>query len=349
MRIRSVFPSLLSPHTPSLFSIIWDELTLLQPTYQRLYVDDEQEGRLEDADGLPYTLDFLVLEYLDFLQACIRAPPVRKELEKQLQTQPAGSPGNWIFELMKLATSYAQIASEEEGMWQIDINVFLAEETSVTANYTARTACGDLIIKLAEWLSEPTIQALLAFTLTLKESQHNWKASEATLYLLNQILGDWQDSDRPVTMEVATEFLKPLNHALLATDTFLRARGYLSTAALFKASPSGMHEAAAPLMQKTLNAVVDDPEEIVQVSCIRALPHYLQSLPPSLTLPLQASIISVLSRWMNSHDLHDVLSEGDDLMMTILETLKGRLATGYSHLHIRRRSKLAIQYRKSWR
>ncbi|MBE7181593.1 MAG: hypothetical protein INR71_10370, partial [Terriglobus roseus] len=90
MRIRSVLPSSLSPQSPALFSAIWDELTSLQDAYHRMFIEDQQQSRLEDADGLPYTLDFLVLEELDFMQACLRAPPVRKELEQQLKGKNAG-------------------------------------------------------------------------------------------------------------------------------------------------------------------------------------------------------------------------------------------------------------------
>ena len=171
MKIRGVFPTLLSPQSPTLFTATWQELSALQAPYQTMYINDERQGRLEDADGLPYTLDFLVLEELDFMQSCLRAPPVRKELEGQLQHAQADSKGlqvdTWVTEVMKLAVAYAQITTEEEGLWDIDVNIFLSEETSVTANYTPRTACGDLVIKLAEWLSKLTTEGLFAYTKTV--------------------------------------------------------------------------------------------------------------------------------------------------------------------------------------
>src|ERR1700712_4547903 len=111
MRIRSVFPSILSPQSPALFEATWQELSSLQTTYHHLFIDDCRQSRLEDDDGLPYTLDFLVLEELDFMQACLRATPVRSELEKQLQSQP-NTEGTWVTEVMKLAVAYAQITTE---------------------------------------------------------------------------------------------------------------------------------------------------------------------------------------------------------------------------------------------
>src|SRR3954468_3904100 len=108
MRIRSVFPAMLSPQSPVLFSATWDELSALQAAYHQMYIEEERQSRLEDSDGLPYTLDFLVLEELDFMQACLRAPPVRSELEQQLRNS-SGTEGSWVTEVMKLAVAYAQI------------------------------------------------------------------------------------------------------------------------------------------------------------------------------------------------------------------------------------------------
>ena len=110
MRIRSVFPAMLSPQSPVLFTATWEELSSLQGAYHQMYIEEERQSRLEDADGLPYTLDFLVLEELDFMQACLRASPVRVELEKQLQSQN-GTEGTWVTEVMKLAVAYAQTAA----------------------------------------------------------------------------------------------------------------------------------------------------------------------------------------------------------------------------------------------
>lgn len=165
VKVRTVFPALLSPQSPILFSATWHELSSLQQPYHQLYITDERQGRLEDADGLPYTLDFLVLEELDFMQSCLRAPPVRKQLEAELQAQNgiSGPHSSWVIEVMKLAVAYGQITTEEEGLWDIDVNVFLSEETSVTANYTPRTACGDLVIKLGEWLKMSAAESLLSY------------------------------------------------------------------------------------------------------------------------------------------------------------------------------------------
>lgn len=164
MKIRMVFPGLLTAQSPVYFTTIWTELSTIQKTYSEFYILDERQGRLEDVDGLPYTLDFLVLEELDLLQALLKAPPVKAELQQQLQNAgQAATTSTWLPEILKLASSYAQITSEEEGLWDIDVNLFLSEETSVTANYTPRTCSGDLVIKLGEWLKNISVEGLLAY------------------------------------------------------------------------------------------------------------------------------------------------------------------------------------------
>ncbi|KAF3000255.1 hypothetical protein E8E13_007925 [Curvularia kusanoi] len=319
MRVRSVFPSMLSPHSLRLFQATWEELSSLQSAYHLMYIQEERQSRLEDADGLPYTLDFLVLEELDFMQACIRAPPVRAQLEQELQNRNAEN--SWVTEVMKLAVGYAQITTEEEGLWDIDVNIFLSEETSVTANYTPRTACGDLVIKLGEWLSEPTINGLLAYTRALYSSTENWKAKEAALYVLSQMLSDFQDTDKQISHEAASGFVQFTQHAMQQPDAFLRARGYLIAGSLIRTSGDALQQYATSFLEASLQAISNDESDVVRVSCIRALQFYLQALPANVTQPLQPNIIHAIQEYLNTQDMQE-LADSDDLMVTLVETLR---------------------------
>ncbi|KAF1989367.1 ARM repeat-containing protein [Aulographum hederae CBS 113979] len=320
MRIRSVFPSNIAPQSPVLFSATWDELSSFQETYHQMFIEDTKQSRLEDADGLPYTLDFLVLEELDFMQACLRAQPVRKELEQQLHAS-SGPEGNWITAVMKLAVAYAQITTEEEGMWNLDVNVFLSEETSVTANYTPRIACGDLVIKLSEWLRTPTIEGLLAYARSLYTTDQSWKAKEAVLFILNHLLTEFSEVDQTVEPEIANSYVDFIRYAMQQEDEFLRARGFLVAGSLTASSTDAMHQVAGSFMEATLQAITNDASEVVQVSCIRAIQHYSRSLPGNVMLPLQSNIIAALSSFLSGQDLQE-LAEGEDLVVTLVETLR---------------------------
>ncbi|PNS18454.1 Importin subunit beta-5 [Sphaceloma murrayae] len=318
MRIRAVFPSVLATQSLALFSAVWNDLNLLQSQYRQMYIDDERQGRLEDADGLPYTLDFLVLEELDFMQACLRAPPVRKELQKQMQSpQTAG----WVTDVVRLAINYAQITTEEEGLWDIDVNIFLSEESSITANYTPRTACGDLIVKLGQWILPETTTCLLAECASIFSGSADWKSKESSLYVLHALLRDISEVGRSIPGPASQTFVDHVNSAIQQEEALLRARGHLVAGALVNTSDGVLSHLGVQFMQSSLSAMTSDPSDIVKVSAVRALQSYLSSLEPSQTLPLQTTIISSLSQFLASQDVNE-LTESEDVMVALLETLR---------------------------
>lgn len=324
MKIRSVFPQLLLPQSPTLFAATWAELSLLQAAFQDMYVDHDEQGRLEDADNLPYTLDFLVLEELDFLQSCLRAPPVQKELEAQLQANNGVQNTPWVLDVMKLAVGYAQIPSEEEGLWDIDVNLFLAEETSVTANYTARTACGDLLIKLGEWLHQGALEGLLTYTKGLFAAQEStWRTKEASLYLLTQLMNDFLDVDKNVPAEVSSAYLEFVDYAVNRPgEELLRARGYLVAGVLVQSASTETFPNLA-LLDRTIKAVNDDESEVVKVACIKAIQGFIKA-PGSVPTDRQVPIAVAISDFLNAKDLTE-LEDADDLLVTLVESLRAAI------------------------
>jgi hypothetical protein len=323
MRIRSVFPSNLTPQSPALFSATWEELSSLQKPYHDMFIEDQRQSRLEDDNGLPYTLDWLVLEELDFMQACLRAAPVRKELDGQLKSAN-GAENTWVTEVMKLCVSYSQITSEEEGLWNIDVNIFLSEETAVTANYTSRTACGDLVMKLGEWLPGPAVDGLLAYTGSLYSTNQIWKAKEAALYILDQILADYQDTEKHITPEAANGFIDFVRHAMQQGEEFLRARGYLVAGRLIRTSGDALSSVAASFMQATMQAITSDASEVVKVSAIRALQFYLEAPALPAAQPAQGDVINALSAYISTQDMGE-LTESEDLIATLVQTIRDAL------------------------
>jgi hypothetical protein len=324
MKIRQVFPQLLLPQSPVLFSATWEELSLLQDSYKDMYIDHDEQGRLEDADGLPYTLDFLVLEELDFLQSCLRAPPVQKELEAQLQANSAVSNTPWVLDVMKLAVQYAQIPNEEEGLWDIDVNLFLAEETSVTANYTARTACGDLLIKLGEWLHQGALEGLLAYTKTLfSAGDSTWRTKEASLYLLTQLMNDFLDVEKSVPAQIASAYLEFIDYSVTRADEYLlRARGFLVAGVLVQ-SVSDESFPAVILLDRTIKAINDDESEVVKVACIKAVQGFIKA-PGSVPADRQIPIAVAISDFLHAKDLTE-LEDADDLLVTLVESLRAAI------------------------
>ncbi|KAL3478607.1 armadillo-type protein [Aspergillus californicus] len=322
MKIRMVFPGLLVAQSPVYFSTIWTELSNVQAPYQLFFIEDERQGRLVDVDGLPYTLDLLVLEELDFIQSLLKAPPVKAELLQQLQNagQTATTTG-WLPEMIKLASSYAQITSEEEGLWDIDVNLFLSEETSVTANYTPRACSGDLVIKLGEWLKDATGQSLLAYLNSVfSDSSSTWKTRESALFLLNSLLKDLQEVSQTISPDLANGFGNLIQYAIQQEEELLRARGYLVIGILSQAAGKEF-QGTASYLEAALKVISEDQSEVVKVACIRTLQDLLPSISGDTTVHVQASIISAISDFVSAHDLRDS-SDTDDLKVTLAETLR---------------------------
>lgn len=326
IKIKTVFPSFLLPQSPTFFSIIWKELNDLQPIYQDLYIDSDAQGRLEDIDALPFTLDFLVLEEIDFLNQLIRASPVQKELEAQLNAHGAVHETPWVLDLMKLLTSYARVTQEEEGLWDIDVSLYVAEETEVSANYTARYACGDLLIKIGEWLRQPALTGLFTFTRTLfSEGEVNWRSQEASLFLLNSLVGDFQDRDEPIPKEIAESYAQLVNYSIHRRDEpILQARGFLIAGML-----SQSYSPVCSLLDQaleTIEGIGREESELVQVACIKAIQGFIRSghVPVSRQVPIMQAVL----HFLEARDLTE-LDDADDLLVTLLETL--RAAIGLDH------------------
>ncbi|KAJ8060212.1 hypothetical protein OCU04_010555 [Sclerotinia nivalis] len=320
MKIKSVFPALLLPQSPVLFSATWEELTTVQSLHQEMYVDNDMQGRMEDADNLPYTLDFLVLEELDFLQSCLRAPPVQKELEAQLQANSSVSTTPWVVDVMKLAVNYAQIPKEEEELWDIDVNLFLAEETSVTTQYTLRMACGDLLIKLGEWLSHGAFEGLLAYTqMIFSSNAATWRIREAVLFLLTQLTNDFLDVEKDINPEISGAFLPFIDYSInRGEEPLLRARGYLVAGNLVQSLPN----VALALLDRTIGAVNRDEAEVVKVSCIKSLQGFIKA--HTVPADRQLTILSSISEFLYSKDLTE-LEVADDLLVTLVESLRSTI------------------------
>ncbi|KAI6778489.1 importin-9 [Emericellopsis cladophorae] len=318
IRIRRVFPSLLLPQSTALFSAVWEELNLLQDAHSLLYIDNDAQGRLENADQLPYTLDFLILEELDFLNQCFRAEPVRAELDVQLKAHASGADVPWMIEIVRMLVSYARISREEEELWDIDCSLFLAEETSVSANYTARVAASDLLIKMGEWFDQKTVEALFAFTKTLfpgDGSASSWRNQESALFLFVMLESDRQDLEKGLPAPISASYLELVDFAIdRHEEPLLRARGYLVAGMLCRAI-----ELPDVLLDRTIASIVQEEAEVVQVSCIKAVEGLINA--EKVTVDKQIPIIKAIEQYMSGKDPEEMES-ADELLVTLSEALR---------------------------
>ncbi|CAG9956264.1 unnamed protein product [Clonostachys rosea f. rosea IK726] len=317
--IRKGFPALLLPHSTALFTAVWEELSLFQAPYTKLYIESDAQGRLEDSDGLPYTLDFLILEEIDFLSRCFRAAPVRAELDGQLNAHASAEQVPWMMEIMRMLVSYSSVTREEEELWDIDCSLFLAEETSVTANYTARVAASDLLIKMGEWFGQKTIDGLFGYTKTLFPGDGlNWRSQEAALYLFVMLASDCHDTGVPISDPVSAAYLELIDFAISRPkEALLRARGFLVAGMLCRA-----YEAPSTLLNRIIESITSEEAEVVQVSCIKAIEGLMNA--NKITVDRQVSIISAIHNYMNGKDPSE-MEDADELLVTLSEALRAAI------------------------
>ncbi|KAL8732492.1 MAG: hypothetical protein Q9166_002706 [cf. Caloplaca sp. 2 TL-2023] len=321
-KIHRTFPHLLSQHTLKLFGTIWESLQAHVGPYVALYVSDNRQGRLEDADRLPYTLDFLVIEELDYIQTLVGSVSVKRELEAQIAPEKLSNgafEGTWIAQIMIILVGFSQITQEDEGLWDFDVNVFLSEETSETANYSPRNACSYLVQKLCKY---PVLDSLLAHTKTMyEEGSSSARMKEAAMFVLKQILDELDSCSKEIDRDIARVYLHYIGLAMHDDDDFLRARGYILVARLTTLPSTGLLDLVPEYTRQTLAAIDRDSSDVVKVSCIRSLQEYLKSLPASSAREFQIQTVAAISNFLAAQDLSE-LKESEDLLDTLVETLR---------------------------
>ena len=75
------------------------------------------------------------------------------------------------------------------------------------------------------------------------------------------------------------------------------------------------------LAQRSLNAIENDPSEVVKVSCIRVMQEYLKVLPASRAREFQVQTVGAISGFLSTQDLDD-MEDSPDLLDTLVETLR---------------------------
>lgn len=328
IQTRTHFSSIFDLHVEKLFGATWTDMKRSKDMYVEEFVQKDAEGRLVDADGLPYSLDLYVLEQLDFIQSCLGNSTVKDRIRQAGFGLGGSSP---FSQMVFTAIALSQIAGEDKTMWEIDLNVFLSEETSISANYTPRTASGDLILKLGECFPEQTVESLFDHTQRVFASAENRSLKESVLHLWDQLLNEYAEMGRAIDESAARELLSFVVVAIGSSDEeskFLRARGYSVAASLTKAMYSTIQDKVAELMEQSIRASTGDPSTIVQITALRAFQRYRDSVPLEMLRPFQASIITAIRAFLAKKSDDDP-EDSQDTLTELVETI--RSALGIEH------------------
>ena len=164
MRIQYIYPDILP--TQELFSICWAALQAHGGAYYACFVDGDKQSNLVTANGLPFTFDLLVIEEIDFLQALLDAPAVKSRLDAMITDELQGKGdgiSQWVMEVMGSLVNFSAITSESEGLWDIDFNVFLSEETFAETNTSPRSSCAAFVWRLSSLLPSQTLKSVVGY------------------------------------------------------------------------------------------------------------------------------------------------------------------------------------------
>ena len=326
-KIHTIFPYALNPRNGELFQAIWEALQAHLAPYHALYTGEEQkEGQLEDSDRLPYSLDLLVMEELDYAQTLLSTTTIKQQMDSQIATAASAGAGgdqtNLLSQLLSLTVGYSYISAEDANMWEFDVNTFLAEEAAETAQYSARNACAGIIQKLVtyDW---PLLESLLPFArATFDNAESDPKAKEATLYIVKQALEEIHGYSRTVSPDLLNAYLTCAHAATADADNdMLRGRGHIAAGYLITSPGKALLGLVPDSAQQAIKVIETDESEIVQGSSMKALQQYLKELPKELAPELQTKLVAAISGFLQTRDL-DELTEGEDLLATLVETLQ---------------------------
>ncbi|KAF8241684.1 ARM repeat-containing protein [Wilcoxina mikolae CBS 423.85] len=329
MQIRLHFTKLFDLHIEKLFGATWMDMNRVKDMYVEEFVQHEAEGRLVDIDGLPYSLDLYCLEQLDFIQSCLGNRAVKDHIEQAGFGIGGSSP---FSQMVFTAISLSQIAGEDKTMWEIDLNVFLSEETAISANYTPRTASGDLILKLGECFPARTVESLFDHTQRIFSSGENRELKESALHLWDQLLNEYAEMGRTIDESAATNLLGFIVIAIGSLEEenqFLRSRGYSVAATLTKAMYSSIEDKVTQLMEQSIRASTGDPSIIVQITALRVFQKYRESVPVDQLQPFQASIIASVRRFLTQKS-HDDPEDSQDVLTELVETVRSATTINYT-------------------
>jgi hypothetical protein len=330
MQVKLHFHPLFNLHVENLFGATWAAMNNVKDRYVEEFIRNEAEGRLVDIDMLPYSLDLYVLELLDFVQYCLSNKTVKEHIEHAGFSLGNTSP----FSQMVFTTiSLGQIPKEDRSMWDIDLNVFLSEETAISANYTPRTASGDLILKLGEIFPGRTVESLFDHTQRTFSSRENNSLRESTLHLWDQLLNEMAEMGKSIDTTITTNLLGFIVAAIGSNgeeDQFLRARGYSVAATLTKAMYHTIGSRVAELMEQSIRASTNDPSKIVQITALRVFQKYRDSVPTGELRPFQASIVASIRTFLHQKDDDDDPEDSQDVLTELVETVKSTVTIQYS-------------------
>jgi importin-9 len=320
LRLQRVFPSLLYAQSTDLFIAVREGLASTQVPYTQLYIENEAKRWLEDVDGLSFSLDLLIVDKLDYINQYFRAQHRQAEPGGQLGTLTSGQDAPWMAGTTKMLPGYSRITLEEEKLWQMDCSLYLAEEARATANYTARVAAGDFLIKMNECFPGKATEGLFDHIEALfLDDESTWRDQEAALYLFARLTSAYQAINKSDPNRMPAAILKLVEFAInRPEEPLLRAKGFLVAGAFCQT-----HGTAPPeLPNRVIDSIASEDAEVVQAACITVIEWLISAgmVPSDRQIPVLEALGQFVKRKGTASMEDDV-----ELLVTLVGAVRGAI------------------------
>ena len=194
------------------FNACWDALQAHSVPYYAAYVEGDRAGQCVNQYQLPYTVDFLVLEEIDYLQTLLDSAQVKEQLNGMIAADQANSGDammGWLRSILATLITFSSITTEVGEMWNFDFNTFLSEETFGETSNSPRSVCAGFIWKISAWFPHHTLAGLIDSIKTIfDDTNSSWRHKEAALFMLQQVSEEFDNDSRPTVPGVLSSCIE---------------------------------------------------------------------------------------------------------------------------------------------
>lgn len=202
-------------NTLDFFQASWTTLQAMAEPYHDFFVEGSRQGSLMDQYNLSYTLDALVAEIVDYLQTLLQSISVTEHLATMREADRLNGTDTsraWIADVLRSNIIFASITTESESLWDVDYNCFLSEETYAESNSTPRSVCAGFMKTLSSTFPQESLEGVLTYSQAVFQSQeHSWRMKEAVLFMLQQIVEEFAETQPLPSVEVAQALLQTIH------------------------------------------------------------------------------------------------------------------------------------------
>ncbi|KAK9466568.1 armadillo-type protein [Lipomyces arxii] len=292
-----------------LFLTVWSDISVFAEVYARYYTNYGMETYVYGPDEYPRDIKLLVTEEFEYM----RQSQTDRQVLAFLKT-----PEN-MNKLVFLCISGAQINLEDESEWTDDGNVFVAEELSLSTNFSCRTAASDFLLSVCEHMCRPLARELQRVTIELdgstSDAKNGWRLMESAMFLLESVLAEDTENGKALAKDGLDELFAIVSKKSSDENVFLRARSYVLCATLLRNLKESIStETANKFFGATLRAASGDSSFVVRADCLLACQRFLSAYPHKHSKSTQDSIVQAVVSL-----IHDASDETPSLLIDSLE------------------------------